>query len=387
MSTDSKELETVETGTTGDVEKKSTPKAKTGSPKKSIPTVPPVAKKATKSEMEVERKKIFKLMPCPPKVLRKEGSIKVTNVSLASIVALDDTPIDDAEESMRRIDTQHVEHIFMAMQDGDSMPAMRVQFCVDRNAPCTIMVDGYHRWAAYERLVLESVKTTELYQNAKDDTAKLAVLNAARKEFKVVVEPLDCQTERVLLYEASMANLKNGLPMSDQSRTQLAIRLIKWAKQDGKTLSIREAGRLSRVSHVAIIKQLARDKKKAERMQDFIGVLPEEELKELESSQLSLEKQEQADELGKATKALFNSIHRVFLQLSEPELLLKYLESSVTTDNATEVRVIADVCMALTEKSIDGFTEEDENEEDENEEDVEPSQEELDDIEAEVDSE
>jgi hypothetical protein len=233
-------------------------------------------------------------------------------VALSSLIDLEHTPVKNAKYAMREIKDEHTEHLYLAIKSGAVMPPLKVVASSLGN----ILLDGYHRRAAYTRIATEE----------KADPSKVSV----------TVSFLPIEKDRQLMKAAFEANRTNGLPLSNGSRSRYAIWLLELAKEDGEKLSLREAARIAQVSHVAVIKQLQRVADKQDKMVDEF-LQDEEDIAETEDALIEEADKKTDDALPQARKTLRAALLKMARFSDNASELQRYLSETLELDKLDEV--------------------------------------------------
>ena len=199
------------------------------------------------------------------------ADLSVGSAPLSALVALDTTPIENARLAMRETNEQHIEHIKAAIAEGKKLPPLRVV----NSTLGLVVLDGYHRWGAYEMFLRETLESDPSYAQSVES------LQAARQNFFVPIMEENVVDDIDALKKAFAANLEHGLPASNASRSRYALWLLEQDRIYAKSLtdearaayapmSIREASRQAQVSHVAVMKA-AKKLLKQDKMKDTFG--------------------------------------------------------------------------------------------------------------------
>ncbi|SRR6266567_1469003 len=318
-----------------------------------VVAVPTQEKPMSEAKLQSSEKKLresqfspdFSLLPATD--VSEEGIIQV---ALSSLINLDATPIKNARYAMREINQAHKAALKIAYERGDDMPAITV-------VPSTmgyIVVDGNHRWAAMESIVSEAVG---IFKKEDITPEKQAMLVEKRQSSVLYVSPLNGMTERAILQYAFEANLRNGLPSSENSRSRYAIWLLEDAREHGDKLSLRQAAMIAGVSHVAVIKMRDREANKANKMVDTWGDT------EQETAQVLTEEKEkkEVDTLQVNTRKLFAAIKAICKEVDDEKLLVGYFLDFIDTNTVVDAAIVARVLAVVA------ATEEEENDVDEDE--------------------
>lgn len=256
------------------------------------------------------------------------------SVPLSSLVSLDDTTIVNAESAMREIDENNVYQFYLSYEAGKPVPPMLVQQSNEGN----ILVGGYHRRAAMNRLVTET--------NGNPDML-------------IQVKPAHFTTAREVLNAAYIDNFSNGLGASEGSRSRYALQLMKWDAEDGypdgKPMSYHKAARLAGVSHVAVLKMRDKlaGKPKTRKMVDTL--LSPEDQAEIDAyhaigggTENNLEPPDPAIALNKAAKQMFTSLAQVYALNSNVNELATLFRNFIGKDDTQAVTTIALAFQAVT---------------------------------------
>jgi hypothetical protein len=204
---------------------------------------PKSAKKAPEEKVEKEDVTVTKL-----EYLDDDFS----EVSIADLVPLDSMPIKGASYAMREINQNHLKNIRVSIDANEDMPPLTV---VPTNLG-VVVVDGYHRWAAYESYLKDTMGDSD------------TPIESVRKEFLVPVTVKHPETDLQVLQMAFEANLRHGLPATEGSRSRYGAWLFTEAEESGHPISVREAGRRALCSHVAVLKEMNKAAKKQQKMLD-----------------------------------------------------------------------------------------------------------------------
>lgn len=240
-----------------------------------IANAPDSIETATKGKIKRAKKVAKEQAPEPEPFTMFVADSDVTSVSLADLVPLSDVLGADGLLAMREIDKQNLDHLYEALQAGDELPPIEL---VNTNKGM-VPFDGYHRWAAYEKWLADTIseETSDGEKVVNGDT-----LLEARKQLFVPAHENTVTSVRELLQRAFEANLKHGLPASDASRGRFALWMYNEAKAEGNPISIREAARQAHVSHVAVLKLQSRIENAKRKMIDvMLSVDEQEELEEI----------------------------------------------------------------------------------------------------------
>lgn len=188
--------------------------------------------------------------------------------SLSNLIELKNVPIKYAEYAMRDLNALNVANLKVAIEAQTTLPAIEV-------VPSTygqVIVDGYHRFAAYCQILREAIDAayTDDSQEVRDEKYLQGMV-----DFQVPVMELAFETENGMLEYAFRANLKHGLAASPESRSRYALWLIDTAQERGEVIGVREAARRALVSHVAVINMRKRLEKKMKMNDDIVNQLSE----------------------------------------------------------------------------------------------------------------
>jgi len=264
------------------------------------------------------------------KELSSSGTIQVT---LGSLVPLDETSIPNAALAMRELDEDNVTALYYAYKAGKTIPPPLVQQSSEGN----LVVGGMHRREALHRIADEQGLNW-------DDQS-------------IEVKPTHFTTQRELLNAAYLDNFGNGLGASRTSRSRYALQLMAWDAEDGypgeKPLSIHKAAEMAGCSHVAVIKMRDKlaGKPKTSKMVDTL--LSPEDNAEIEAmhaeqaSQPELVTDTQAA-LNKAAKTMFTSLAQVFALNPNVNELATLFRNFITKDTEKEVTAISLAMQAVT---------------------------------------
>ncbi len=234
----------------------------------------------------------------------------VVRLALGALVPLEKTTIKDAKTAMRSVNKKHLASLLTASEN--EIPPIIVQNTTDG----FVIVDGYHRYARAIRLARrqflaqsrphmidpESGQPSEELAGIESDKPQEENAFIARQTIRA--ETVNCASIFELLNMAYTANFKHGLPASESSRSRYGFWLFTELANAGTPISIREAGRRSGVSHVAI--QHYRDAKvrETEKMEDgeTTDDLPQDEQKALDLAT------RRASTLANAVKAVWKDL-------------------------------------------------------------------------------
>ncbi len=246
------------------------------------------------TEVQNDNDTSFRLLP--PPLDSNRTFIHQTIARLSDLIPLDSTPIPNAKQAMRPINTVHLK-ILIETEEA-ALPPIKVQ----NSTMGLIVIDGYHRWA----------RATSLEQTT------------------IAVEVLNLDSPIEVLKVAFSANLEHGLPASPLTRTRYALWLISQASVDGWIMSIREAARIAKVSHVAVME--ARDKTTKRiaigKMSDSMDEAPEV----IEAK---------ITKAAKVLQKVINLLHDEFSG-SQSEALASYLITDYTKQDSQVLHFIAD---------------------------------------------
>lgn len=264
------------------------------------------------------------------KDLTKDGTIMIP---LSSLVSLDETSIPDAERAMREIDENNVYSLFCAYEAGKSVPPVLIQQSSEGN----ILVGGYHRMAAMNRLVTENNGNPDMF------------IEATPGHFTSI---------RELLNAAYIDNFGNGLGAAKTSRSRYALQLMAWDAEDGypgeKPLSIRAAAKLAGVTHVAVMEMRDKlaGKPKTKKMVDTL-LSPEDqvEMDAYHAAETAATEEAVVDPsiaMNKATKQMFTSLAQVFALNPNVNELATLFRNFIGKDDEKAVTAISLAMQAVT---------------------------------------
>src|SRR5438445_12245943 len=97
--------------------------------------------KSTKNSEKVEKQQETDQPVQQPEFVVYTPDSNVATAALSDLIALDSTPIENAELAMRQVNAQHVSHMVESLKAGNSLPEMTV---VDTSWG-TLVLDGLHR--------------------------------------------------------------------------------------------------------------------------------------------------------------------------------------------------------------------------------------------------
>lgn len=282
--------------------------------------------------------------------LKKLKSYKKEQVALATLIALDATPIPHASKAMRELDKQHLEHLYLSAKNGAKFPALEVVSTTIGN----VVLNGNHRWNVYEKLLKEVTAPEKLEE--------------ARNTLLVDVEFKHFNTFSELMKFAFTANYDNGLPVTDGSRSQYALWLMQDAKENGQKLSMRQASIIAQVDHAAV-SRLAKKLRIKEQQQSSLSekmvdsLLSPDEKEELDQ-EIEKEDQEKADNaLANNAKRFMASVRVLVQNIDTPSELASYIiEADVLTVNdLSDLEVISQTASELVEYLASVIKEEEDN--------------------------
>jgi len=258
-----------------------------------------------------------------------------TLVTLADLIGLDDTPIPDAATAMRKINKDNVTALEFAYESGSNVPPIEVV----GSTWGVIILNGYHRREAMENLVKREFLTPD-GKLAKDGKEQFE-----RQLTKTVVEYSaffgqggeDPTVDDALNY-ATFANLKNGLQVSTENRSRLAIWYQARMRAQGIDLSARKLAPMFGVSHVAISRQLARDLAKThpEMLRGKLPadvVIPATDREDFNVAIVELKDKEAAriDPLEQAVKSLIKAANFMYNNVDSGDDLARYMQGFIST--------------------------------------------------------
>lgn len=244
--------------------------------------VTPEQVEAADSKIKVKKGKLKQAKeeiapPPPPPFILFEADPTVETVMLSELLPLDATPIPDAEYAMREINKKHLDRMYIAIQDGKVMPPLDVV----HTSLGHVTLDGYHRWANYERYLRDTIEENSGEPLDASDVDKIMV--EARKTFPVPVREVTVHSDHEMLDLAFKANLSHGLASGDASRTRYALWILAIDRSrpnriEKEDISVREAARRADVSHVMVLKAMKRiAESKAKQAKKMIDLMKDDE--------------------------------------------------------------------------------------------------------------
>jgi hypothetical protein len=145
------------------------------------------------------------------------------NVPLNEIIHIEDLSDDIAKQYIsRKLSPTHVQSLMEV--ETSEIPPITV---ANTDQGC-ILIDGAHRVERARRKKETEIRAKVIFVQSIDD----------------------------MINQAYIANLDHGLPTKTSERVTFAVWLLLKAKEQNKPISIREAARIARVSHVAVSKRL-----------------------------------------------------------------------------------------------------------------------------------
>lgn len=261
-----------------------------------------------------------------------------TPVTLAELIALDATPIPNAGMAMRKINKDNVESLMFAYESGSDVPPIEIV----GSTWGMIVLNGYHRQDAMEELVKREFLTPDgkLAPDGKEQYER------ALTQFVIEYKPYHGQngyapTEEDILNYATFANLKNGLQVSKENRSRLALWYQERERAAGRDISYRKLAPMFGVSFVAISRQAARDLAKAHPELAHKGRLPadvvvsELDRAEIQGAMAELAEKEasKADPLETACKQLVKTCAFIYNQVDSADDFTLYLQDFIKTSD------------------------------------------------------
>lgn len=249
--------------------------------------------------------------PLEPVVFIDESGL--IQVPLAALNPLDDGVFPDGEYAMRKIDPDHSDRLYFALQNGDELPPMIGTLT---NYGLYIL-DGNHRWDAYVRymklLMHTQGRLSTLDPERYTEEDKQAIADEMHV-FMVWVDEVVFPSTTDAIDFAFQANMKHGLPTSQQSRARYGLWLFKRMQDLGTPITLREAARRVGVKHqtLTVTRDRMLGKKKHPKMVDTL--LSEEDEEFLEESREEVEKDDRTVDLDEKHIKNLIAAGRYFLE-------------------------------------------------------------------------